>query len=348
MIGSLHNAFGVGSNNMAASVPFLLTKSSSEGIRSYTQAIYASLVNSWDIRSHLLEIDKEYMREANRGKEHLRAKAANKLGDKKRFQDVTVPIIQPQVDSALAYLSSVFLTGYPIFDIVSDPIDEDAALQMRTILENNSVDGGWVRDLILFFRDGLKYNLQGLGCFWDTKVNQIPETAATKTTPDVKNVIWEGNCLKRMDLYNTFWDVRVNPTEIHTVGEFAGYTELMSRVRFKQFVSELSLVQVDRIKEALESGPSIADRYYIPFINVDALLQQNLLQSFDWMAWATNASSKQIRYQNVYQITYIYARIIPSDFSLRVPKANTVQIWKFIIVNDMVVIYAERQTNINN
>ena len=88
------------------------------------------------------------------------------------------------------------------------------------------------------------------------------------------------------------------------------------------------------------------ESYYIPAINPDALIQKNPRATTDWMAWAGLAGkTNNIQYKNMYEVTTLYARILPSDFNLRVPSANTPQIWKFIIVNHQVLIYAERQTN---
>ena len=66
----------------------------------------------------------------------------------------------------------------------------------------------------------------------------------------------------------------------------------------------------------------------------------------DWMAWVQASKSKiDINYKNYYELTTLYARIIPSDFGIKVPAANTPQVWKFVYVNHSVLIYAERQTN---
>jgi hypothetical protein len=56
-------------------------------------------------------------------------------------------------------------------------------------------------------------------------------------------------------------------------------------------------------------------------------------------------ADQKIAYKDMYEVTTIYARILPSDFKLRVPAPNTPQVWKFIVVNNSVLIYAERQTN---
>jgi hypothetical protein len=73
-------------------------------------------------------------------------------------------------------------------------------------------------------------------------------------------------------------------------------------------------------------------------------------RSTDWMSWAGMLERPQgeMMYKNLYEVTTFYARIIPQDFLLKVPSANTPQVWKFIIVNHQVIIYAERCTNAHN
>jgi len=86
--------------------------------------------------------------------------------------------------------------------------------------------------------------------------------------------------------------------------------------------------------------------YYLPQINPAALLDRNPLQSFDWLSWATNDPRKnRIRYKNMYQKFILYARILPNDFGMMVPEENTPQVWKFVIINNQVVLYAERLSN---
>jgi hypothetical protein len=193
---------------------------------------------------------------------------------------------------------------------------------------------------------------------WGREVTQAVETdlsftAGTEGKP--KEVIWEGNCVKRWDLYNTFFDTRYKPTDLYKNGEFVGTTELMSRIHLKKFINELPDKMISNVKDAFESGMGTQggsgtggiESYYIPQINPDALMQIDPKRTTDWMSWAgmLDRPPGQIEYRNLYEVTTLYARIIPSDFALRVPSANTPQVWKFIIVNHQVLIYAERQTN---
>lgn len=316
------------------------------------------LYSQFSIRSQLEAVDRAYMRENDYTLEQLRARSANRLGNPTKFQNITVPVVMPQVQAALGYLTNVFLTGYPIFGVTADPDMEDAAMQMETIIAENAVTAGWARQLLMFFRDGLKYNLHALEVNWEQKVaasvvNDILSPSGAKP----KNVIWNGNVLRRMDLYNTFYDPRVHPAEIHSEGEFAGYVEIFSRVRLKKYVNELIGVDPATAARALEStyggsgfvqSASTPFGYYQPLINPEPLMATQNQMTFDWMSWATSqlpGRDRAIRYSNVYTKTTLYARIIPNDFGFSVPGPNTPQVWKLIIINGQVVLKAERLSN---
>lgn len=341
------------------STPMLLAKKSQDAVLEYHRQCYNMLNAQWNLREQMRTIDLAYIREKNRLTENLKAKRANKYGDQNRYQDLTIPVVMPQVESAVVYQTSVFLTGSPILGVVSSPSSEDEAQMMEAILSENATRGKWKREFMKHFRDGFKYNIAAVEVIWDRKVTPAFESDVTfgngkQAKP--KEVLWEGNCIKRLDMYNTFFDSRVAPTEIHERGEFAGYTKLYSRIALKQFFEELPDKMIQNIVPAFESGLGMTtsgfggiggiQSYYIPELNPNAILNRNLRNNFDWLSWVGITDNQQkIQYRNMYEVTTLYARILPSDFGLKVPRANTPQVWKFIIVNHSVVVYAERQTN---
>jgi hypothetical protein len=296
------------------------------------------------------QMDLAYMREQDLTKENAQAKRANTYGDKTKFQNITVPVVLPQVEAAVTYQASVFLTGTPIFGVVSNPQFIDEAVQMETVIDEQAIRGGWVREFMLFFRDGFKYNISALEVKWDTQVTAALDTdlsfSADQARP--REIIWSGNKVSRLDPYNLIFDTRVNPTDMHTKGEFAGYTELMSRIQLKHFINTLPDKMVDNIVAAFESGLGSGgfETYYIPTLNPSAAITKQRYGSFNWSAWAGIADvQSKINYKDMYEVTTLYGRILPSDFGLKVPAANTPQVWKFILVNGQVLLYAERQTN---
>lgn len=336
--------------------PMLLTKKSQEAILQYHNQCCELQSHNWNMREQLRRIDLAYIRENDFTAEQTKAKLANRYGDSTKFQNITVPVVMPMVEAAVTYQSSVFLTGHPIFGVVSNPSTMDAALQMETVIEDQSIRGGWVRELMLFFRDGFKYNIAAMEVNWERAVTPALETdlgfSTTQARP--KEVVWEGNTIKRKDPYNIIFDNRVAPVEMHWKGEFSGYSELMSRIRLKAFISELPDKMVDNVVAAFESGLdtsglntfSLDGGFYIPQINPDAILTKESRYTTDWMSWVgISGAENRIKYKNMYEVSTIYARILPSDFGIKVPAPNTPQIWKFIIVNHAVIIYAERQTN---
>lgn len=310
--------------------------------------------NSLNLRGHFERIDKAYAREENLLSEHRKSRAANKYGDASKFQDITVPVVLPAVESAVTYQASVFLTGEPLFGVVSSPQFVDEAIQMQAKIADDAVMGGWVAELMKVFRDGFKYNLAYTEVTWESKKVPVFETdvafSATEAKP--KEILWQGNTVRRLDPYNTFIDPRVAPTKVSEDGEFAGYVEIMSRIKFKDFLAKLQTKIIGNVTKALESGISSND-FYVPAINSEMYhaAEKSGANSgdFNWLAWADLATDRQgIQYQNSYNVMTLYARILPADFGIKVSAANTPQVWKFIIVNDSIVVYAERQTNGHN
>lgn len=345
---------------MAASVSVSLGEKSQNAFREYYRSLQQQENLTRDThRSRLEKIDRMYMREMDRTQEQQDAFIANASGNADRIQNITVPVIKTQVETATNYQASVFLTGHPIFGVVSAPEWIDQALQMETILEDQSIRGGWVRELAMFFRDGFKYNFAPIEVDWKQEVTFSVETDLKKNIKDgtPKEIIWSGNRIRRLDPYNTFIDKKVPASEVYKRGEFAGFTEFMSRIELKTYIARLTDKIVGNIVPAFESGLGAATgaqnagsmNFYIPDINPLIAETDNKRGATNWLKWAGFSDfKKDIEYKDAYEVTTLYCRILPSEFNLRVPNSNTPQIYKIVLVNHEHIIYAERQTNAHN
>lgn len=329
-----------------SNTPLVIPPKAQAGVVEFLKQCDSLGAKHWNLREQMRKVDLAYMREKDLSAEQALAAAANSRGDPTKIQNVTVPVVLPQVEAAVTYQTSVFLQGHPIFGVTANPQNIDAAVQFETLIEDQATRGGWIREFILFFRDGFKYNLSAVEVKWDRKVTAALETDLNFSTNQAKpkEVIWEGNAIRRLDPYNLIFDTRVPPAKVHSHGEFAGYRERMSRIALKQFIQELPDTLVQNIVPAFES--SCQNRYHTPSLNPNALIDTHDV-STNWLAWAgiSSADNSKISYKDSYEVVTLYARILPSDFGLRVPSPNTPQVWKFIIVNDSVLLYAERQTN---
>ena len=283
--------------------PVLIPQKAQEALLQYIKSAKLLSSKHWNMRDRMRKIDLDYMREVDNSTEHARAKASNNLGDQTKFQNITVPVVMPQVESAVTYQSSVFLQGYPIFGVMASPQSMDEALQLETIIEDQSTRGGWVAEFIKALRDGFKYNLAACEVNWNRQVTAALDTDINFDAKQAKprEVIWEGNAIKRWNLYNTFWDMRVAPTEVATKGEFVGNVEAYSRIALKQFIQELPDKLIQNIVPAFESG-CIENDYYIPSLDPEALdAGRGSRESFNWLEWASlvDGAEKKINYKDI-------------------------------------------------
>lgn len=332
-----------------------LNDKSQLGMMQYLTQCQMLSYQNWNIRQVMRDADLKYAREEDYTSEHQKAKAANRNGNSNKLQNITVPVVLPAIEAAVTYQSSVFLTGSPLFGVVSSPDYMDQAKQLEALIDQQAIKGGWTRHLMMAFRDSFKYNFCAVEVDWErTMVPNFTTNTSAKSGPnsvDVTQIAWEGNTVKRWDPYNTFWDIRYPVTEVASRGEFAGTNDLISRVELKKLIASSPFIIRNNITKAFESpavGLSIGTdysmlSYYIPQISQFQTVNPAIANQFNWMAWSgmDTVQGKNIEYKNIYQKTVLYARIIPSDFGIDVPSPNTPQIWKLIYINNSVLIYAQ-------
>lgn len=342
---------------MVATTVVPLSDKSQKGLVAYYRSLQNfQNISREDFRHRYETIDKSYQREVDQTEEHLKAQAANKGGDSTRFQNMTVPVVMPQVETAVTYQTSVFLTGHPIFGVVSSPEYMDEAKQLETKFEDDSKRGGWTKELIKFFRDGFKYNFAPIEVTWADETTYSIETDVTKSLSQgiAKEVVHSGNVIKRLDPYNTFIDTRVPPSEVYKKGEFAGYTEQVSRIQLKQDIASLKGVIIPNIKAAFES-PSVNSgvtsagvmNYYTPDINPGVNTDDLAKGETNWLLYAglSDKEKQTIQYSDSYERTTLYCRIMPVEFNIKTSAEKTPQVYKLVIINHSVIIHAEKLTN---
>lgn len=318
-------------------------------------------------RMALQRIDSEYHRDNIYTEDKILATLANMRGDKKKLQDIVLPLCESQTETQLAYLTSVFLTGYPIFGVTADKTNIDGAKQFQAIIAENQVHGGWVRQLILSMLDSLKY----FGVIEKTWCRELVPSfdptvdPKTGTVSRTQQVWWEGNKINHISPYNAFWDRRIPLTEVHKRGEYAGYVTMESRVTLKQYIEEKGLkMNVDKAYGANLSEGAAGSNAMIPNSPTNLFYIPNFLwNSLDnWSNTYGNTPTvmqdfstfevpgykgKTRVFRNVYYKVTRYFRMIPRDWGLNVPMDNQIQIWKIVTVNDQVIIECERQNNIH-
>lgn len=338
-----------------SSTMFTMTIGQRQSLLQYAKSALYSCTELGAFRNLLLYRDKAYQRTLDITKEHLRAVVSNRMGDTKRIQNMTVPIVMPAVESATAYQAGVFLSSAPIFGVVSTAAQIDQANQFETVLQDQSVKFGWQREFIKSLRNGFKFNFGPTLIRWEklplSKI--VTDTSISAAgLARLSEYSYQGNQVKSLDPYNVFMDMRVNPSDMHTDGEFFGYHEIKSRINLKRLMQRLDSTRTAQFKEAFESqfagtngSGSYQDGYYVPEVN--PFLNNSALSRgvTNWNVWAGLEQSKKggndINYKDNYLVTHFYCRAVPSDFGRA---GNKPSIFYCIIVNWQFVIYVEEIT----
>lgn len=258
------------------------------------------------------------------------------------------PVLVSQVDSMLAYLSEVFLSGSPMFPIVSAPEDREEGEQLETLLDDHATIGGYARQLMLFMKDGIKYNFSALEADWSSIdqysiTSELLDPSQTNFKKDNKSY----TKLTRRDPYNAIWDHNVAPGDVAAEGDYAGFVEILSRTKLKRLLTRWGNDgEAINIREALACG--VGNKHYREHPTVSMYVPSRTPNTgIDWTSYIMGAQGGQQRSRygegsNNYELITLYARIVPKEFKLGGPSANTPQIWKLVIVNSQVVVQARR------
>lgn len=313
-------------------IPSTLSPLAAGAVVDYLQKITTSRAVNFELRTRMEEADRRAMREHIKGEKEL---------------ELTVPIITPQISSMVAYLSKTFLGTAGVFPMAAAPDAEAAAEQYNALLARFADSWQWRRNLMLAFQDGAKYNLMAVEASWaERKVGSttnevISGTSALKT----KQTAEAGFSLKHLDLYNTFWDMTVEPAKVSEEADFAGYYEVMTSMKLRRFLDSLpdNTNFNHKLMDVLKSVPT-NQHYYVPQINRKSTTSQ---RGVNWDTFLTQNQETTILHDGLHEVTTLYARIVPKDFGItkNVPASGSPQIWKFVVVDAAHVVYAERRTN---
>ena len=278
--------------------------------------------------------------------------ATTACGNLFKDDNVTPPLVISQVDSYTAYLSDVFLSGYPLFPVVSNPSNKKYAEQLETLLDDHSILGGYVRQLLLFLRDGIKYNYCAIECDWDS-IDQFSAAGdfLTGSGTKINRAKKFFTKIKRLNMRNVIRDVDVPIGDIAEQGDYAGYIEIISKTKLKRLLNKLTEAgEVYNADVAMQSSGVVSSTVGTNFRrdpNISEYISASTMgnNGVDWDAYfepGKNSSRRGAAYGTSYEKFVLYARIMPAEFGISAPQKNTPQIWKFTIINGSILVAAKR------
>lgn len=273
------------------------------------------------------------------------------------LNDIKAPIVVAQADSFTGYLADVFLSGYPIFPVVSTPRYRKEAEKFQAIIDSHSVVGQYPREILQFLRDAVKYNLGGLECDWVPidKYSMNIDVKNPTGAPQAKKTQEHYTALIYRDAYNLILDRRVPASYVPLKGEYVGYIEVESRIQLMRYLQYLESTEYGyNTTTALGSThggynpmPGMSGIYYYDKPQISNYISNRSFRNFmetDWEKWLNGMPQRQGRLvQGMYEKATLYARIVPAEHGIMsVPNEQQPQIWKLQVVNCDKLICAKR------
>lgn len=314
----------------------------------YMKGAFAIRDEGFNLRDRLETIDRAYILENDFTEEQQKAKRANKNNDPTKLQNMKVPMMMESIEATVSFLTSVYLTDYPIFKFGSQPDKEELALMWNTLVGEDQVHFGWAGELAQAFRQGAKYNIAPIEVDWTRKIQYKITNGEGANGAKLEEQLYAGNALKSLDVYNTIYDPRVPIHKVHEEGEFAGYIKQMSRIKLKEFLATLGDMRLRNDKAAFESTDWDIS-YYTPMLNPSVTTRNKNWAdgAFNWVTWATGNAQNHIAYRNMYTVCVLYAKLMPFEFGVQAPRDQTPDVWKLVSVNN-VLVYAQPIPNAHN
>lgn len=314
-----------------ANIAYPIKKDQEEALVAYIRELIQTRTNLNLLRTKFEICDRIVAREPKKGEKRL---------------EVTAPIVMPQADTMVAYLTSIFLNTPSIFPVTTTPDAQEIADSVNTLFKSFARDWKWKRNLLLCFKDASKYDLMAAECTWkEVKVGTVSsDTVVTNNSVQrtMAETVKQGFSITHLDPYNTFWDTSVPAALLAEDGEFAGYFERKSSIQLHKYLLSLPINNGynHRLREIKDSQNSCGNYYTPNIVDYDPTTGvTNWDSHFDSMLNVATGAS------NSHEVTTVYCRIVPADFSMEVPAKGTPQIWKFVVVNMKYIVYAECKSN---
>lgn len=175
----------------------------------------------------------------------------NKRGKAPAATKVNLTLAYTQLDDCVTYLMSLYAPETNIFTATSTADKQNVAEGLTKEVGNQGQKLQYFRHLAKFCLNAVKYNLGGMSINWEkqngTVFQKDPNNSAVSgAVKKVQGVVWQGNVLKSLDMYNFLYDTSVHPVDLPSKGEYFAEVEPITPFRVQRMADQQILFGVNR------------------------------------------------------------------------------------------------------
>jgi len=277
--------------------------------------------------------------------------------------DTSLPLIFSQMDEASTIMLQMLAPDKGMYQAMATKDKQAIAKGFSTLMNEHGEYFGHYRHFALGILYALRYNISGWGIEWQQRFgNKITnEGEANRRVSVERGLVMEGNAMSALDPYNTLFDGSLDSiVDTPFLAEFYATLRTVTPFRIRRMVqngeifnAEAYVIQPNDPNAVI---PSILkeNSFYEPrpSLNVLAKYARHMeggASSFGADFWfdTLSAGTYSPTQTSLEEMT-IYARIVPSDFGIKVNNLaaeSSFQIWRFTVLNGQTIVRAQRLTN---
>lgn len=308
------------------------TDAQTKDIMSYVEPFISANSAISDHRSRLEKIDRLVERSI-RSTKKTAGRDSPSLPKEPEEENVTIPVVAPQLSTVSAQLAKIFLRTDPPLRMFSAPEASPIATQYNILYGQYSRTFQWRRNLLLCINDAVRYNFCAAEIKWNTRaVQKVHNEIGQEGNAGTAQAFEEGEKIEHLNPYNVIWDGSTPLNEVPLRGAYAGYIEQKTKIALFQFFRDegIALSAAQR-KELSKVSNTQRMGFYVPDINPVESGERGTL-SFDKM-WEGGKGEERKTSIHLYDVYTIYVRLFPSDFNIASDNPDDINILKLIIIN---------------
>jgi len=282
-------------------------------------------------------IDKELAGFLKLSVDDLKRERDNEKGEGPKVVDQVLPLIITQLDESMTYMMTVISPDDGMYNAIAVKDKQDAAKGFASLMNKNDKMFHHYRNYAKAIFNMLKYNVGGLMVEWEQIFgNQITTDKSGEITVD-SQLIFAGNRVSSLDMYNFIYDISVPVIELNTRGEFFATVSLETPFRLRRMQQNGEIFDIDNI---IRSAPAPESMYYRQKPTIRSRDPVDL-EGTDWTTILSAGINEEVK-MGFERVEY-YGWIVPSDFGLG--DSTEYQIWRFTMINGVRIAAAEYLNN---
>lgn len=291
------------------------------------------------LTEHFERIDKEIAGYLMLEQDDKKRVKDNQKGKGPKVHDTILPLTIVQLDEALTFLLMVMAPDSGIYSAIGPRQKQLQAKAFAALMNRHAEHFQHYANMARMFFDMLKYNLGGCTTEWCRQYGNKVTTDQTGMKPKIENdIVYEGNRLEALDMYNFLFDTSIPITELAQKGEFFATIELISPFRLQKAVEDGELFNVDL--ESVDAKNTAQCKYFKkrPVIRGN---DGGAASATDWVSVLTVNQRGELTVGLELMHFAIWLR--PADFGLS--NSKKYEIWRITTLGDSNIVNCTQLDN---